>query len=99
MKHIFIIGLVLGGLILFLNRGRIRTYFQAKLHHAVEQVLPVSKTEPPAPTLTQTNTWEEVNLPRGATNVAQTTTSTNWPSALAQDYANIIQTIRQTRGN
>jgi hypothetical protein len=99
MKHILIIGLVLGGLALFLNYGQVRAYVRSKLHHTVEQVLPVAKAEPPTPAVLKTNLPVEAGPPPRVTNNVATNAGTNWASSVAQHYADIIQSIRQTRGN
>lgn len=101
MKHLIIIGLGLLAFVALLNRDHIGKYLhRAETRPSVVQTRPVAEAAPVTlPTPQTTNSLVNV-APIGTTNVtAPSTPSTNWSSSAAQRYADIIKTIRATRGN
>jgi hypothetical protein len=104
MKHFIIIVFSLAGVIVALNYNRIQNYLHPLKEQAVERGAPVAEVRPRPEVPGQTNPAVVVTsatMPTNAvsTNLIFTNPATNWPSAAAAHYAELINTIRAARGN
>jgi hypothetical protein len=104
MKHLIIIVLGLAGVIVALNYNRIQNYLHSVREQAVERGAPVAEVRPRPEVPGQTNPAvvvvpETMAANTACSNFVSAASATNWPSAAAAHYAELINTIRAARGN
>jgi hypothetical protein len=97
MKHLVIIALGLAGVMVFLNYDRIRNH----LHLAAksQDSTPALEVQPASAAVLQTNLPLLAPVAAAPTNSVSSNPATNWPSATATHYAELIKNIRAARGN